>query len=152
MSFVVRSSRCLTRIPQQVSARRKMGTYGPLDADAGALATRVHHTMTLGLAVFTPLYFLVPDSYTDGAFNKTFGFLLSLNITAHSWIGMNYVARDYVPKISYKLLGPAKVANAGLAILTLLGMSKICVFSPGGLKGVVKALWTAQPKKKEPEF
>lgn len=130
-----------------------MGSYyGPLDADAGALGTRVHHAMTTGLAFLTPLLFVVPDKYTDGAVNKTIGVLLSVNIAAHSWIGMNYVCRDYVPKISYALLGPAKFFNAGLAAVTLLGMIKICVMSPGGLKGVVKSLWVAKPKKNEFEF
>lgn len=151
MFSLTRNSRYLATAPRPI-ARRKMGTYGALDADAGALATRVHHGITAGLAVFTPILFMVPDSYTDGTVNKTFGVLLSANIAAHSWIGMNYVCRDYVPKISYALLGPAKVANAGLALITLVGMAKICVMSPGGLKGVVKALWIAEPKKKEPEF
>ena len=108
--------------------------------------------MTTGLAIFTPLYMLTPDSYTDGAISKTIGLLLSVNISAHSWIGLNYVCRDYVPKISAKLLGPARIATAGLSLITLLGMARISVGSPGGLKGVVKGLWTAPPAKKAGEY
>lgn len=151
MFSLARSTRAIPMAPQ-LYARRKLSTYGPMDADVGKLGTSVHHAMTVGLAIFTPFIFVVPDSYTDGIVNKTFGVLLSVNIAAHSWIGMNYVCRDYVPKISYKLLGPAKVFNAGMALITLIGMSKICLTSPGGLKGVVKALWVAEPKKKEAEF
>jgi succinate dehydrogenase hydrophobic anchor subunit len=148
MSLMSQTTRSLVRAPNTafLMIRRKLATYGPLDADAGALATRVHHTITASLLVFTPILFVVPDSYTDGAVNKVFGTVLSGSITAHSWIGLNYVARDYVPKISYALLGPAKVVNAGMALITFLGMTKICVFSPGGLKGVVVALWNAEPK------
>jgi len=127
------------------------GKPGPLEADAGPLATRVHHTMTLALAALTPLYFMVPEKYSDGLFNKTFGLLLTANITAHSWIGMNYVATDYVPKVSKALLGPTRYFNAGLAVVTFLGMAKMALWSPGGIKGVVKGIWN--PKKKgEGEF
>ena len=58
---------------------------------------------------------------------------------------MNYVATDYVPKISKKLLGPARVFNAVLGIVTLAGLSKIALNNKGGVKGTVKGLW--RPKK-----
>lgn len=106
--------------------------------------------MTFSLAILTPLYFMVPDSMTDGTFNKTFGLLLSANITAHSWVGLNYVITDYVPKISKAMLGPARIVNVGLAVITMLGMSKIALSSKGGIKGVVKGVWN--PKNKEPAF
>jgi succinate dehydrogenase hydrophobic anchor subunit len=107
--------------------------------------------MTTSLAVLTPVFFLVPDSWSDGIFNKTFGMLLTANITAHSWIGLNYVATDYVPKVSKALLGPARIVNVGLAAITMLGMGKICLSSPGGIKAVVKGVWNPL-EKKEPEF
>jgi succinate dehydrogenase hydrophobic anchor subunit len=118
---------------------------GPLAADSGALATHGHHTMNLALAVLAPIYFITPESYSDGFFGKTFGILLSANITAHSWIGLNYVATDYVPKVSKALLGPARMAIAGMSFVTFLGLSRIAVGSPGGIKGCVKGLWN--PKK-----
>ena len=132
----------------QRSRSRLLSTaHGPLEGDAGALATRAHHAMTVSLAVLTPIYFAVPDSYTDGALNKTFGVFLTANITAHSWIGLNYVATDYVPKVSKALLGPARYVNLALAIVTMLGMSRIAISSPGGIKGVVKGVWNPKPKK-----
>lgn len=112
-----------------------------LESDTGALGTRIHHHMTSLLGVLTPVYFLTPDNYTDGFFSRTVGLMLSVNIAAHSWIGLNYVARDYVPKVSAALLGPARVANLGLSLITLVGMSLISVSSPGGLKAVVKGVW-----------
>jgi succinate dehydrogenase hydrophobic anchor subunit len=119
----------------------------PLEADSGALATHVHHTMNLGLAVLTPVYFLVPDSYSDGMFGKAFGVLLSATVATHSWIGLNYVATDYVPKISKALLGPSRYVIAGMAGITFLGLSRVAVSSDGGIKGCVKGLWN--PPKKE---
>jgi succinate dehydrogenase hydrophobic anchor subunit len=131
------------------SSRSKSSSAGPsvLEADAGALATRAHHTMTTALAVLTPIVFLVPDSYTDGFVNKSLGVFFSANVAAHSWVGLNYVATDYVPKISKALMGPARIVNVGIAIVTLVGLSKISIMSPGGLKGAVKGLWN--PKVKE---
>lgn len=127
-------------------ARRRFAS-GPLEADSGSMATHGHHMMTMALAGLTPVYFLVPDSYSDGIFNKVFGVALSATITAHSWIGLNYVATDYVPKVSKALLGPARIANAGIAVVTLFGLTRIAVSSPGGIKGCVKGLWN--PKKEE---
>jgi succinate dehydrogenase hydrophobic anchor subunit len=130
-------------------SRSKSSSAGPsvLEGDAGALATRAHHTMTTALAVLTPIVFLMPDSYTDGIVNKSLGVFFSANIAAHSWVGLNYVATDYVPKISKALIGPARIANAGLAVVTLLGLSKIAIMSPGGLKGAIKGLWKPKPKE-----
>lgn len=125
----------------------------PLEGDnIGTLATRGHHAMTTSLAFLTPLYFLVPDSYTGGAFNKAFGVFLSANIAAHSWIGLNYVATDYVPKVSKALLGPSRYVNAALAVVTFFGMSRVAVSSPGGIKDVVKGLWDKDTKKKDLDF
>lgn len=131
---------------QSTAARRALSSKSALEADTGPLATRMHHHMTVGLAVLTPLYFMVPS---DGLLDKAMGLFLSVNITAHSWIGLNYVATDYVPKISKSLLGPARIVNAGIAAVTLLGMSKMAL-SKGGIKGVVKGLWN--PKKSKTEF
>lgn len=146
-SALVRSPAAFSGVSS--AARRKFATppSGPLEADAGGLATHAYHAITTSLLVLAPAYFLVPDSYTDGILNKIFGVGLSATITAHSWIGMNYVATDYVPKVSRALLGPARIFNAGLAAVTFFGLCKIAVFSPGGIKGCVKGLWN--PPQKE---
>jgi succinate dehydrogenase hydrophobic anchor subunit len=120
-----------------------------LEADIGPLGTRVHHTMTVFLAVATPAFFAVPDSWTDGILNKTFGLVLSANIAAHSWIGLNNVASDYAPKFSKRALGPARVVSAALCGAMLLGLVKINFGSEGGIKGVVKGLWNPPPKEKK---
>jgi hypothetical protein len=75
---------------------------------------------------------------TDGFVDKALGLLLVGHIAAHQWIGMNYVATDYVPKVSKKLLGPARIVNAGLAAVILLGAGRIAVSSEGGIKGCLK--------------
>ena len=121
-----------TKPNQQSFFASKAG--GGLEADSGALSTRAHHAMTTSLAIVTPIFFLVPDSMSDGTFNKMFGLALSVNIAAHSWIGLNYVATDYVPKISKALLGPARIANAALATVTLLGLARISLNNKGGIK------------------
>lgn len=143
-SLAVQSTR---RVALAAPAKRQPQSTkaGPLEADSGPLATRVHHAISLSLAVLTPAYFLVPDAASDGMFGKAFGVALSTTIAAHSWIGMNYVVTDYVPKVSKRLVGPARVFNAGLAGVTLLGLSYIAVSSKGGIKGCVKGLWNPPP-------
>ena len=98
--------------------------------------------MTQILAVGTPLILITPDKYTDGFLNKAFGLFMAVNVAGHSWIGLNYVATDYVPKLSKKFLGPARFASAGIGIITLLGLSKIAMNDEGGIKAVMKGLWT----------
>lgn len=80
-------------------------------------------------------------------FDKVFGVVLAANISAHSWIGLNYVATDYVPKVSKALLGPSRFAIAGMAGITFLGLSRMAISSDGGIKGCLKGLWN--PPKKE---
>ena len=135
-----------------VASKRLMssssGNSGGLAADQGSFATHGHHTINLALAVMAPVYFLVPESYSDGFFGKTFGVLLSGSISAHSWIGLNYVATDYVQKVSKALLPPARAVIAGMSFVTFIGMSRIAGGSPGGIKGCVKGLWNPDKKEK----
>jgi succinate dehydrogenase hydrophobic anchor subunit len=149
--------------------RRAVGAFSPgssptsrllsstkiLNADSGPLATRIHHGMTTFLLVATPVYFVLPDRWTDDTISgKLMEMSVSTVIVAHSWIGLNYVATDYVPKISKALLPPARIANAGMAVVTLLGLFRITLGSnsPGGLKGVVKGLWKREPKRNIYDF
>ncbi len=53
---------------------------------------------------------------------------------------MNYVATDYVPKLSKSLLGPARFLNLVLAGVTFVGMSKIAL-GEKGLRGTIMGLW-----------
>ena len=124
---------------------------GPLEGDAGAAATHVHHAMTMFLAVATPAVFMVPDSWTDGFVDKAFGILVAANVSAHSWVGLNYVVTDYVPKVSKTLLGPARIVTAGIGAITLFGLGKVAVTSPGGIKGCIKSLWSPRPPIKAEE-
>ena len=117
--------------------------------DTGKKATHLHHHMTTALAVATPLYLFTPTSYTDGLVDKSFGILLASTISAHSWIGMNYVATDYVPKISKGLIGPVRVFNLVLGVVTFLGLSKIALNDMGGIKGALIGLWRPQIKDEE---
>ncbi|KAL7514561.1 hypothetical protein ACHAXN_013360 [Cyclotella atomus] len=130
-----------------LSQTRRTLSDSPLAGDTGRKATHLHHGMTSFLALATPLVMFAPEEYTDGFVDKAFGMLVATTISAHSWIGMNYVATDYVPKISKGLLGPARVFNAVLAGVTLVGLSKIALNDKGGIKGTVKGLW--RPKQEE---
>ncbi|KAL9182341.1 hypothetical protein ACHAXT_012993 [Thalassiosira profunda] len=131
------------------AAPKKTSSSSPLAGDTGKKATHLHHHMTTFLAAATPLYLLAPDAYTDGTLDKSFGLLLASAMAGHSWIGMNYVATDYVPKISKALLGPARVFNAALGALTFLGLAKIAFNGKGGIKGAVKGLWRPAAKPSE---
>ena len=119
-----------------------------LEGDIGKLGTTIYHSLNVGLAVVVPIYFLTPERYANGYISKTVGFLMSTAISLHSFIGLNYVCRDYVPKISSKLLGPARIATAAFTLIMFVGMSKIALFSPNGVKGVITGLWIPSSKTK----
>ena len=121
-----------------------------LEGDIGTLGTKIYHSLNLGLAVMVPIYFITPERYANGYINKTVGFLMATGISVHSFIGLNYVCRDYVPKLSSKLLGPARIVTAAFSILMFLGMSKIALYSPNGIKGIIAGLWT-KPKTENDE-
>jgi len=134
------------------ASRRPLSTKpssSPLNADSGNIGTHVHHNLNLGLAVLAPIWFLMPDSYSDGFVGKGFGVLLAGNISAHSWIGLNYVATDYVPKVSKSLLGPCRLLIAGMTTITFLGLSSLSIQSDGGIKGCIKGLWNANEERRE---
>jgi succinate dehydrogenase hydrophobic anchor subunit len=124
-------------------------TATPLEGDAGALATHIHHGMTTLLVVATPLYLLIPSS-TSGIVDKIFGSALAITMAGHSWIGLNYVATDYVPKISKSLLGPARIVNAIIGAVTLVGLGTIAFNNQGGIKGCLSGLWGKSGKNKAP--
>ena len=58
------------------------------------------------------------------------------------------MATDYVPKVSKALLGPSRVAIAGMTAVTFLGLSRVSIQSEGGIKGCVKGLWNPPQDKK----
>ena len=141
--------------PHKLSAIKKCNfsstsasTPSWLEGDIGTLGTKIYHSLNLGLAVMVPIYFLTPERYANGYINKTVGFLMATGISVHSFIGLNYVCRDYVPKISSKLLGPARIVTAGFAFIMFVGMSKIALFSPNGIKGIITGLWTSSKTTK----
>ncbi|GKY95605.1 hypothetical protein MPSEU_000521800 [Mayamaea pseudoterrestris] len=135
----------------QIYARRSASRKTILEADTGPWATRIHHTAMVLLGVGAPIYYFVPDTMSDTKLNKAFGVAVSGFIAFHSWIGLNYVAADYVPKVSKALLPPTRFAIAGMCAITFLGMAKASVYSPGGLKGIIKGPWSTK-KSKDAEF
>ena len=118
-----------------------------LAGDTGTKATHLHHKLTTALVFATPLYLLAPLSDTS-IINKVFGLGIATVTAGHSWIGLNYVATDYIPKVSKALVGPARLVNATLAVVTFVGLSCIACNNAGGLRGTVLGLWRA---KKETE-
>eukprot|EP00558_Chaetoceros_sp_UNC1202_P002430 CAMPEP_0197241990 /NCGR_PEP_ID=MMETSP1429-20130617/7861_1 /TAXON_ID=49237 /ORGANISM="Chaetoceros sp., Strain UNC1202" /LENGTH=110 /DNA_ID=CAMNT_0042701915 /DNA_START=137 /DNA_END=469 /DNA_ORIENTATION=+ len=105
--------------------------------------------MTTFLAVATPIYFLSPTDSIPSAVEKSFGALIAINVSAHSWIGLNYVVTDYVPKVNKAMVGPARIFTAGLGLLTLAGLGKIAVNDQGGIKGAVTGLWKKKEQKND---
>ena len=130
----------------KTASSRKFSS-NPLEADRGKLGTSIHHNLSMTLAVLAPIYFLIPDSYSEGFFGQAFGVALAGNVSAHSWIGLNHVATDYVPKISKALLGPSRIAIAGMSVVTFLGLSRVSISSKGGIKGCIKGLWNPPSSK-----
>ena len=114
--------------------------------------------MTTFLVFATPLYlFALPnnkeqekeeDSSTIiSIMDKGCGLLIATTLSAHSWIGLNYVATDYVPKLSKSLLGPVRLLNLVLAGGTLVGLSKIALGTKG-LRGTILGLWRPHEEEK----
>lgn len=139
LPLIATSSRIVSR-----RAPKRLFSSSALDGDSGNLATHVHHGMTVFLVGATPVVFLLPDSYTDGVVGNIFGGVVAATVAAHSWIGLNYVATDYVPKISKALIGPARMVNFGVGFITLVGLGKIAVNGKGGIKATIKGLWTGK--------
>ena len=128
-----------------MSTSSKRPPVSPLEADAGALATHFHHSLAGFLMIAAPVYLYMP---TSESVDKVLGTGLAVVLSAHSWIGWNYVAADYVPKISKSLLGPARFVTAGFGLVTLLGLGSIALNNKGGIKGCISALWTTKKKTK----
>ena len=142
-------------IPKKAATTTRTGGHGgrmlassakphsPLEADTGRLGTHQHHLLTTILLLATPVYALVPLEDVGGqSLRKLFDGLLAGSITMHSWVGLNYVATDYVPKLSKALLGPARIVNAALAVTTFVGLARIALNDKGGIKACVTGLWT----------
>lgn len=146
MLRVARSSNVVVkRAVRKLSS--KSGGGNVLEGDAGSLATHFHHKLTTSLVVAAPLVFCVPDSWSGGFLYKALEVSVAVGVAAHSWIGLNYVATDYVPKISKSLVGPARFVNVGIGLVTMLGLGSMAMNDKGGIKGAIKGLWN--PKKKE---
>merc|ERR1719469_1112966 len=126
--------------PKSTASGGGRGT-GPLEGDSGNLATHIHHKMTTFLALTAPVYFFAPDSLSNDLMDKIFGLTLAVNVSAHSWIGLNYVVTDYVPKISKAAVGPARLFSAGLGLITVVGLGKVAMNGQGGIKSTILALW-----------
>jgi succinate dehydrogenase hydrophobic anchor subunit len=145
-------------IRTSILTRRLKSTYSPschpLKSDEGNLATHIHHKVTTALALITPVYLLIPvDSKNLPAIptqvDQGAGVAISALISLHSWIGLNYVVTDYIPKFSKSLVGPARTISAAMALVTLIGLGKISLLNENGLRGLIwNGLWS--PKKNTP--
>jgi len=129
---------------------------GVLVGDAGPLATHAYHVINTFLIGAAPIYFLLPapkegegNSTISSVFDRIFGSMLAMTLAGHSWVGMNYVATDYVPKISKSLVGPSRYLNAGMGIVTFVGMGAIVFNDKGGIKGCLSSLWKSNKKEEE---
>ena len=84
-----------------------------------------------------------------GTVDKAMGLAIAVNVSAHSWIGLNYVVTDYVPKVSKAMVGPARFVSAGIGLVTLVGLGKIAFNGEGGLRATTLGLWKGGEKKDE---
>lgn len=150
-SLLFRTSFPVRQAPRGKATHAATGSPPPpsaLEGDAGKVGTKVHHWLARSMAILAPTYWFFPESKSDSFAHRSLGMLLSANISVHAWIGLNYVATDYVPKVSAALLKPARYATAGLALTIFLGLTKISLASPGGLKAVIKGVWNGKRKDK----
>lgn len=137
-------SRAIRSISESIVKRNKSSS--PLEGDAGSLATHTYHKLNTALVLLTPIYFAAPVPDIAG---KAFGLLMAGSISFHSWVGMNYVVTDYVPKIGKRFLGHGRIFCAGLSAITLIGLSKVALNDHGGIKGAVLGLWNTKSQKQD---
>ena len=147
MLRVVGVSNSILRRRAVVSANRSTSrSKSSAAGDEGFVGTKLHHHANTVLAVLFPMAILGTDADSD--FGKGLGVLTAGYVSIHSYIGMNYVVTDYVPKfLSKGAVGPSRVVVTGLSLITFAGMSKMALYSPGGIPAVVKGLWN--PNKVE---
>ena len=148
------SARSASRTTMMAMRSKSTTSSNPLQGDSGNIATHIHHKITTFLAVATPIYFLAPidtEATSTSLPNKAIGTLLAINLSAHSWIGLNYVITDSIPKISKSLTGPARLATAALTGVTLLGLGKVANNDSGGIRGTVTGLWRNRKGKDDQE-
>ena len=74
--------------------------------------------------------------------------VLGIVLPVHSHIGMNYVLRDYVPKISRAALGPTRIVWLAFTAATFIGLN-VLNFTGAGITPTVLALWKGEEKKKD---
>ena len=128
----------------RMSSRGKSSAAG----DEGFVGTKLHHHANTVLAVLFPMAILGTDADSD--FGKGIGLLTAGYISMHSYIGLNYVVTDYIPKfLSKGAVGPSRVVVTGLSLVTFAGMSKMALYSPGGIPAVVKGLWNPKATEKK---
>ena len=119
-----------------------------MNGDSGGVATHFHHHLTTGLVGLAPVVFVLPSSWEVA--NQLVGTVVAASVAGHSWIGLNYVVTDYVPKVNKALLGPARVINAAVGLVTFVGLTAIAFNhkrNGGGIPGTISALWkNTKPK------
>ena len=116
--------------------------------DEGVMGTKIYHHGNTVLALMFPLAIYGVDADSD--VGKGLGVLTAGYVGVHSYIGMNYVVTDYIPKFFGKgAVGPSRAVTTALGFITFFGMSKISLYSPGGLPAVVKGLWNGKKAEKK---
>ena len=105
-------------------------------------------------AVSDPLYlFALHGAYANIIPDQSISLFVATAVARHSWIGMNYVATNYVLKISKGLVGPVRIFNAALGMIIFVGMTgKIAVNGEGDVKGAVRLLWRSKAVENKMRF
>lgn len=98
------------------------------------MANRVYHAGSLALAVVTPVAFLVPASPLSMPLDVAIAAL----VPYHSYVAMNYVVSDYVPKGVGR-----QVARSAVILASLVAFSGLMVLATDGrgVANTVKSLW-----------
>eukprot|EP01038_Epipyxis_sp_PR26KG_P004945 gene4945-6918_t len=134
--------RRITLTPIKNIIQRQYRTNRPaqnsfMDADKSVGLTKFYHSSAIGLAVLTPLAFLVtPTAPID--------IILGLFFPIHSHIALNYVISDYVPK-AFRAV--ARTSMIGVTVITIAGLMRLNI-QGAGLTQTIKSLWTKENSSK----
>ena len=109
-----------------------------MEADRGAIGTKLYHNTSLFLLVGFPLA-LLPVPTISFPFELAIGFIIPL----HSHIGFNYIITDYVPKA---MRSAARAGVLATTVISVLGLTYINV-KGDGIGNAFRSLWKKPPAK-----
>jgi len=125
-----------SRLSNPIMTQSRQKSSNIMEADTGALGTKLYHHTSTFLLIGFPLAML-PIKTISFPFEVAIGLIIPL----HSHIGFNYIITDYVPKA---MRSAARAGLLATTVISALGLTYINV-SGGGIGNAFRSLWKKPP-------